>query len=209
MCRRALFLTVLHEFWELGGCTPPIHRPNAPPRRGERGVSATSGQHAAGRGQSRKKSQHVGSGNDHLGMCRQHARGAATPQPPCAAGRAQCTPRECPAPVAPLPNPSRSCSRCKIWKMAEKLHVKRPSRDFESIFLFSVACHEIRLSSQPTDSRHHSKNLEPVPRTQKSIFGLLKGCVCAFVSPCSSHELFGTDCATFFLAGKIRSGTEN
>ena len=79
MCRRALFLTVLHEFWELGGCTPPIHRPNAPPRRGERGISAASGQHAARRGQSRKKSQHVGFGNDHLGMCRQHARGAATP----------------------------------------------------------------------------------------------------------------------------------
>ena len=79
MCRRALFLTVLHEFWELGGCTPPIHRPNAPPRRGERGISAASGQHAARRGQSRKKSQHVGVGNDHLGMCRQHARGAATP----------------------------------------------------------------------------------------------------------------------------------
>ena len=67
----------------------------------------------------------------------------------------------------------------------------------------------LRSTTQPTPNRHHSKSMEPISWTQKSIFGLLKGCVCVSIAWGSSHKLLGAIAQVFFLAGKIRPGPEN
>ena len=45
----------------------------------------------------------------------------------------------------------------------------------------------------------HKKSMEMLSWPQKSIFGLLKGCVCASVSSCSSHKLLGAIAQVFFF----------